>query len=146
MARRKNSLNIDFSAFSEYAEKLDKMGANLKEVFSDAMEDAASDVEKDTESAMASSNLPAKGQFSTGKTKESIIKDAKVSWHGTYGEIGLGFDKSKPGAGGFLITGTPKMQPDTALQDIYSRKKYETKIRKKIREYLQDEIEQRLGG
>ena len=146
MAKRKNSINIDFSCFATYAEKLDRLGANLQDVIGNAMEDAGKKVADDTEKAMAAGNLPAGGMYSTGATENSIIKDPKVEWHGSVGEIGLGFDKTKPGAGGFLITGTPKMRPDAALAEIYSGKRYENTIRKQIKSDLQREIDQRMGG
>lgn len=142
---RGNSLSIDFSCFEDYAEKLDKLGADLKKIIGDAMEQAAETVQDDVTEAMEASNLPAKGIYSNEETMESIIKDAKVDWKGNYGEIGLGFDKTKPGAGGFLITGTPKMRPNYKLEDIFARKKYSTKIRKQIEEELQAEIKS-LGG
>lgn len=146
MAARKRMIDINFACFGDYAEKLDLLGASLKEAFSNAMEQAAETVQEDTIDAMAKSNLPAGGKYSQGDTEESIIRDAKVIWHGSLGEIGLGFDKTRPGAGGFLITGTPKMRPNAALEDIYSRKKYEREIKKDIEEVLQDEINRRLGG
>lgn len=146
MAKRKSMLSIDFSNFSDYAEKLDELGADLKKVFADAMEQAAETVQEDTMDALDSANLPADGIYSKGITKEQVIKNAKVEWSGYVGEIGLGFDKSKPGAGGFLITGTPKMQPDYKLEDIFGRKKYENQIKKDIEEVLQDEIDRIMGG
>lgn len=146
MASRKKMLDIEFSGFSDYAEKLDNLGASLQKVFTDAMEQAAETVEYDTLDALNHAHLPAGGMYSTGKTEDSVIRDSKVDWRGSVGKIGLGFDKTKPGAGGFLITGTPKMRPDPALQDIYSKKKYERDIKKDIEEILQDEIERRMGG
>ena len=146
MAKRKSMISIDFSNCSDYAERLDQLGASLKDIFTDAMEQAAETVEFDTIDAMASANLPAGGKYSRGDTEASIIRGAKVVWHGSIGEIGLGFDKTKPGAGGFLITGTPKMRPDNALVRIYGRKAYETQIKKDIVEVLQDEIDRRMGG
>lgn len=146
MAKRKSMISIDFTNFDTYAEKLDKLGANLQKVFTDAMEQAAETVEYDTIEAMASANLPAKGKYSQGETEASIIRDAKVTWHGPVGVIGLGFDKTKPGAGGFLITGTPKMRPNYRLEDIYGRKKYENQLKKDIEEVLQDEIDRIMGG
>ena len=146
MAKRKSFISIDFSNFEDYAERLDNLGADLKAIFTDAMEQAAETVQDDTIEAMAKVNLPAGGKYSDGQTEASIIRDAKVNWQGSVGEIGLGFDKTKPGAGGFLITGTPKMQPNRALEDIYGRKKYENQLKKDIEEVLQDEIDQRMGG
>lgn len=146
MSARKRMIDIDFSCFGDYAEKLDNLGASLQEAFSNAMEQAAETVQEDTIEAMAKGNLPAGGKYSQGDTEAAIIRDAKVVWHGSVGEIDLGFDKTKPGAGGFLITGTPKMQPNRALEDIYGRKKYERQLKKDIEEVLQDEIDRKMGG
>lgn len=145
---RKKGLYIDFSNFEEYAEMLENLGADLKEIFESAMEQAAEDVQMDTVAAVADNNLPAGGRYH-GKnrdTEASIIRDPKVNWQGTVGEVGLGFDKTKSGAGGFLITGTPKMRPDYELEKIYGSKKYENDIKKQIEEHLQEEIDARRGG
>lgn len=146
MSARKRMIDINFACFGDYAEKLDNLGASLQEAFSKAMEQAAETVQEDTIEAMAKGNLPAGGKYSQGDTEAAIIRDAKVVWHGSVGEIGLGFDKTRPGAGGFLITGTPKMQPNRALEDIYGRKKYERDLKKDIEEVLQDEISKKMGG
>lgn len=146
MASRKNSLSIDFSNFAEYAERLDELNADLKEIFQDAMEQAAETVEWDIMDALADANLPALGKYSQGATEASVIRDAKVQWQGMLGEIPIGFDKTMPGAGGWLITGTPKMRPDYKLEDIFRRRSYEKKIMKQIEEHLQEEIDERLGG
>ena len=146
MAARGRMLSIDFSNFSEYAEKLDQLGANLQKVIGDAMDQAAETVQDDVIEAMNTANLPAGGKYSQGDTRSQIIKDAKTVWHGSQGEIGLGFDKTRPGAGGFLITGTPKMRPNYALEDIFSRKKYLTIINKQITEEFQDAIDEYMGG
>jgi hypothetical protein len=143
---RGGMLSIDFSAFADYAEKLDLLGANLQEVFGDAMDQAAETVQDDVKEATASANLPAKGKYSQGETMDSIIPNPRTIWHGSFGEIGLGFDKTQPGAGGFLITGTPRMRPDFELEDIFARKKYARKIREQIADQLQDEIETIMGG
>lgn len=143
---RGKMLAIDFSNFEDYIEKLDKLGADLKQVVGDAMEQAAETVQDDVIDAMAKGNLPAGGKYSQGETQASIIRDAKTVWHGSLGEIDLGFDKTRPGAGGFLITGTPKMRPNYKLEDIFSRKKYFKKIKDQIEEELQDAIDERMGG
>lgn len=143
--RRKNYISIDFSNFAEYAEKLDRLNADLKKIFGDAMEDAAKQVQEDTRKAVDNANLPAGGNYSDGETKASIIRDVTPKWSGYMGEVHLGFDKSKPGAGGFLITGTPKMAPDAALAEMYSGRKYQRQINKMIEEHLQKALDE-LGG
>lgn len=144
MAARKNSINIDFSVFSDYAEELDKLGADLKEIFTDVMEQEGETVAEDTKDAVQKGNLPAGGKYSQGDTERAIIAQPKVEWSGELGEMGLGFDKTLPGAGGFLITGTPKMQPVQELVDIYGRKSYERKMTEDIMDYLGAEIDDRL--
>lgn len=142
---RGGMLSMDFSAFDYLVEQLDNLGANLQEVIGTAMEQAAETVQEDTIEALGKANLPAKGAYSNGDTLNQVVRDAKTVWHGELGEIGLGFDKTALGAGGFLITGTPKMQPDYKLEDIFARKKYKKKIMDQIARELQDEIDTRLG-
>lgn len=144
--RRKNSISIDFSVFEDYAAELDDLGADLQKIFEDVMEQEAETVQEDTLEALDNANLPAQGEYSIGTTKKSVNEHPKVEWSGSIGEVGLGFDKTMPGAGGFLITGTPRMKPDQALVDIYGRKKYQKRIQDSIMDYLQAEIEDRLGS
>ena len=92
---------------------------------------------------MENQYLPAHGQFSTGETKRSIA-DPKVEWSGTLAEVGMGFDKTKDGAGGFLITGTPKMKPNAKLEDIYVRKKYMSNVQKQMQEIVSEEIKKAM--
>lgn len=144
MAKRKSMLSIDFNNFSDYAERLDNLGADLKKVFTEVMEETAKKVQEDTKEAVEKSNLPAKGKYSQGDTERSIIQEPKVQWSGSVGELPLGFDKTKPGAGTWLTTGTPKMRPDQALQEIYGQKKYENQLNRDIRKRLQEEVD-KLG-
>ena len=145
MAARKSAISIDFGVFEDLAAQLEKLGANMQETFSEVMEKEGKKVADDTKAAMAKSNLPAGGKFSQGETEKTIIMNPKVEWSGSLGEMGLGFDKTQPGAGGFLITGTPKMKPDYALEKIYGQKRYESNMKKEMMQGLQKEIDKRLG-
>lgn len=144
LARRKLG-RIDYRQFEALAEELQELGADLQAVIGSAMEDAARDISAKTEQAMASSNLPAKGKYSTGATEAAIYQDPKMKWSGSTGSIGFGFEHDKPNAGKWLITGTPRMEPDAALAAIYASDKYKTAVVKQIKEALQKEIS-RLGG
>jgi hypothetical protein len=143
--KRKNYIDIDFSAFERYAEQLEQLEADLKPAFSEAMEEAGLKVAQDTRAAVQAANLPATGKYSDGATRESIITNPKVTWSGDLGELPLGFDKTKPGSGGWLITGTPFMRPDYALEKIYGSKGYERQIRNLIEKKLQETIDKRMG-
>lgn len=144
MAKRKNFIKIEGSAFADYAEKLDKLGADLKKIFDESLIKAGTKVQADVREAVAPQNLPARGAYSTGDTEASVL-EPKVIWAGSVGELPLGFDKTKPGAGGFLITGTPRMAPDYALTKIFTQKSYETNIKKEIEADLQAEIDRIMG-
>ena len=54
--RRKNYIDVDFSNFADFAEKLDRLNADLKQIFGDAMERAAERVQEDTREAVEASN------------------------------------------------------------------------------------------
>ena len=142
----KNLLKLDVSGFEEYIQKLEKLEADIKPIVSDALNQAGETVTDDTFDAVSDSNLPRGGEYSTGKTRESIIKNPRVKCSGTTAEIGVGFDFNKPGAGGYLITGTPRMAPEKALNRIYKSKKYMKDIQKDMIDIFQDEISRRMGG
>lgn len=149
MAKRGNSIYLEGglknNPFAKYAEEIDKLNGDLKKIITDALEQAGETIEYDTRDAVAKANLPASGKYSKGKTEQSIITNPKVNWSGSVAELPVGFDKSKPGAGGFLITGTPRMQPDYALEKIYVQKRYVNQIQKDIAKVLEDEVS-RLKG
>ena len=142
---KKNTLNLELSGFNELVTKLEGMNGNVHKVVTDALMQAAETIEEDTHDAVKKSNLPAKGKYSTGDTEKAIAKPS-VTWSGTVAEVGVGFDYSKNGAGGFLITGTPRMQPERELQKMYKQKKYMKAIQQDMEEVVQDEISRVMEG
>lgn len=150
--RRGNSLHkngmfsIDFNGFADYAEKIDLLGGDLKQIFTEALEDAFETVQADTLAAIDDAYLPAEGEYSQGDTADSVIDDKRVHWSGSVGEISLGFDKTKKGAGGWLITGTPRMKPDAKLAAIYDSKGYMKRLSYQIEKVFQAEVKRLMGG
>ena len=144
MAKRKQFISLEYGAFDSYIERLRAVEADVEKVVAGAMEKAAEKVQQDTIKALEKSHLPAKGKYSQGDTEESVVRDLKPTVTRQYVEVKLGFDKTRPGAGGFLITGTPKMQPDRALAQIYGSRKYQTDITNQIKEDLDKAIKERM--
>ena len=138
MAR--NTMKLDVGGFEELAMKLKKLGGDVQSVVTDALEQAGDTIEWDTKEAVAKAHLPAKGKYSKGDTEKSIVSQPKVTWSGGVASIGVGFDYGKDGAGGYLITGTPRMKPDQALLRMYKRKKYMAKISAEMQEIVVDAI------
>ena len=142
----RNGFSIDWSAFEDFAEQLDGLGADLKEIFTDVMEMEAETVQEDTKEATAKAFLPAHGIYSQEDTIKAVVQFPKATWAGTLGSIGMGFDKTKPNAGTFLITGTPRMQPDYKLEDIFVRKKYLKGMISDINDYFVDALDRAVKG
>ena len=142
----KNLLKLDVSGFEEYIQKLEKLEADVKPIVEDALNQAGETITDDTFDGVSKSNLPRGGEYCTGETERSTIKNPRVKWAGTTADIGGGCDFNKPGAGGYLITGTPRMAADEALNKIYKSKKYMKDIQKDMIDIFQDEISRRMGG
>ena len=142
MAR--NTLKLDTKGFEDLVRRFEKLGGNAKEIVGEALERAGDKIEKDTIAAVQRKNLPQKGKFSKGNTERSIVRDSKTTWSGTMAEIGVGFDYSKPGAGGYLITGTPRMQPDRELHKMYKQKAYMRQIQNKMMETVSEKITEEM--
>lgn len=144
----RTTLKLDTSAFDDFAEKLDRLGADLKPIFDDALTQAAETITEDTLEAVKDQYLPAHGDYhhEGHPTEKSIIRNPHVKWSGMMGEVAVGFDYDKPGAGGYLITGTPRMDPDRELNRIYKGKRYMTEIKKDMIEIFQDAIDDHMGG
>lgn len=142
MAR--NTLKLDTSGFEDLVRRFEKLGGDAKEIVNKALERAGDKIEKDTIAAVQRKNLPQKGKFSKGNTEKSIVRDSKTTWSGTLAEIGVGFDYSKPGAGGYLITGTPRMQPDRELHKMYKQKAYMRQIQNEMMETVSERITEEM--
>ncbi len=142
----RNTLKLDTSGFEDMIDRLKKLGGDVQKAVTDALEQAGETITEDTRDAVTAPNLPAGGKYSKGYTADSII-DPKVIWiGGTQAEMGVGFDYAKKGAGGFLITGTPRMRPDYALQKMYKQKTYMRKIQQDMIDVVEDYITDAMGG
>lgn len=144
MAR--NTLKLDTKGLEPLIKKLDSIGGDVKGAVNTALTKAAQTIAESTENAISTANLPAGGKYSKGTTKESIIRDAQVKWDGDTAWVPVGFDFSKPGAGGFLITGTPRMKPDYELNKIYKQKRYMNLIQKGMEEIILNSIVEKMEG
>ncbi len=136
MAR--NTLKLDTSGFVGMLRRLERLGGNVKKAVDEALGTAAEKIKEDTLKALDPQFLPAGGKYSKSpsKTKASVVTDTRVRWEGNTGWVPVGFDFAKPGAGGFLITGTPKMRPDPELHRMYRQKKYMQEIQEQMNDTI----------
>lgn len=142
----RNILKLDTSGLEWYLAKLDTVGGNVKKTTSVALKKAAVKIQNDTVKALAPGNLPAGGKYSTGKTNASVIHFPSVEWEGLVAWVPVGFDFGAPGAGGFLIAGTPRMKPDAALRKMYKGKGYMNELKELMAEEIFNEMTRIMEG
>lgn len=143
------TMRLDFEGFNELVTKFEGMGGDVKRVVTESLEDIGQKIGRDTEKAVQKGNLPAKGKFSHGATKESIVQNPKATSLGSYLiSIGVGFDFEKEGAGGYLIKGyyqnfhgTPRhMDRVNELYRMYEGKKYMRDLQTRMQDNVAKEI------
>lgn len=139
----KNQFRIDTSGMESLLMKLQRMEhATARETVDAVLQPLAEKINADTRNALAPQFLPAHGKYSKNpsKTAASIETDTSVRWEGMTAWIPVGFDFNKPGAGGYLISGTPRMAPDRELRRMYRQKAYMNGIQKELWDALVERI------
>ena len=142
--KNRNTLTLITKGFDEYIIKLRELEREVQPIVEKALDKGAKMITEDTFNALEDSYLPAQGEYSTGETLDSLILDPRTKWSGMMAEMNVGFDITKPGAGGLLITGTPKMAPDRELNRIYRDRKYANSVKKEMRKVVNEELEKRM--
>ena len=113
-------LRLEFAGFEEMAERLDKLGGDLKKTTEKALIETHKLLTPKVEEAFKRHDV----KYSHD-TMKSLKKDPKVEWNGSTAEIGVGFKISEGGFPSiFIMYGTPRMQPDKKVYNsIYGNKK-----------------------
>ncbi len=139
-AKERKTLRLDTSGMERLISKMQNIGIDVRPVVEKALTEAGEKISRDTLNALSDANLPAHGKYhgKERETEQSVIRDAQVTWEGSVAWIPVGFDFSKPGAGGYLISGTPKMRPDMELNRMYKGKKYMKGIQDEMYKTVED--------
>ena len=127
-------------------EEMNSLSDDARPIVTELFEEIGKAIADETGEAVQKAHLPAGGRFSQGETERSIIEHPNVTWHGFIAEMNIGFDYSKQGAGGFLITGTPRMRPDRALEKIYVQKAAIQRRKNEIVKKFYDRLMDMRGG
>ena len=142
----KTKLSINFDAFSEYAKKLEEVGANIKKITEECLTEAAEYVNDNLEKDI-------KPHRRTGRTEKSLRRNAKVKWQGTTASIDVGFDIAEGGlASIFLMKGTPRHEPNhpgtkqdkRLYNDVYGAAT-QRQIQEMQEKHLQEALETIMG-
>lgn len=144
----RNRVVCDFSGFRDYMARLDELGNDdaMKRGVEAGLKASKQYVNTEVNKAIAKSNLPAHGKYSTGSTKDSLDKNFNVDWEGLQGVIKVGFDFSKSGMTSiFLMYGTPKMPPIQGLYDAIYGTRTKSKIKRLQKEAINEVIRREMG-
>ena len=122
-------MRLEFTGFEEMAERLDKLGGDLKKTTEKALTETHKLLTPKVEEAFKRHDV----KYSHA-TMKSLKKDPKVEWSGSVAAIGVGFKISEGGFPSiFIMYGTPRMQPDKKLYNaIYGNKKKVRELQERI--------------
>ena len=139
MAR--NQIVLDTAGMDQLLMRLARVEhESSPEVVAAAMAEIAGQIDADTAAAVQPGNLPAGGEYSQGETAASVITDTSVRWDGMTAWLPIGFDFGSPGAGGYLISGTPRMRPVSRLRQMLRQKKYMAEMHERLWKIINDHI------
>ena len=152
MAR--NKIGLQFEGWEETIAKLNELsgGKDTAVAVAHALMDSKEYVNKQIEKTMVKANLPAKGKYSFGDTKESIDTDMTVVWEALTGSIKVGFDFSKSGPKsiflmyGTKVHGTPRMSPVKGLKNAIYGAKTQKEVAKIQAEIINRYIKEVMEG
>lgn len=127
-------MELVFDGFAGLAEKIDRMGGNMKSAVDEALLKAQKIVQDNLKEAVAPYAKKGGGQkgYATGKMYRAIINDRQVYWAGDTATVNVGFDLETPGGfhSIFVMYGTPKMSKDTKIYNAIRGKSVQDEISK----------------
>ena len=122
-------MRLEFDGFDDVLRKLSNLDADTKNIAENALRKTHELVTDKAERGMDDTNLPAKGQYSTGDTLRSLKRNADIEWNGAIGSVPVGFDIKRGGLVSiFLMYGTPKMKKDQALYNAFKSAKTKKEV------------------
>lgn len=133
-------MKIDFKGFKEYAERLDKLGGDLKKTTEKALNESFEIITPQAKTEIKPHHL-------SGDTEKSLRTTPVIEWNGDRAYLPVGFDIKSGGlASIFLMYGTPRMTPDKGLYDAFFGNATRKKLRQTQEKIFYDAIEKQLTG
>lgn len=144
---KKSRFGIQVEGFDELMAKLDKIGGSpaMKKGVDEALIKSKEYITNELDKAMT--RLPAKGKYSTGRTKKSLDKTNKTEWSGMMASTKVGFNLKESGLTSiYLMYGTPKMKPVKGLKSAVYGTKAKKEVTKIQSEAINKVINDIMGG
>lgn len=134
-------MSVTFDGFADMAERLDRMGGDLRKAANEALE-ATQDV---TAQNLATAAAPyahkgggLKG-YATGAMYRTIERDNRIAWGGSVATVDAGFDLKADGGfhSIFVMYGTPRMSKDVRVYNAIKGARTRADIAKRQKEIMQ---------
>ena len=139
-------ISLEFHGFNEVLKKLNKLEADTKSIAEEALTKTFDIVTDKAEAAVATSNLPRGGVYSTGRTMASLRRTPEITWNGTEGTVRVGFNIKKGGLPTiFMMYGTPRYMKVQAVYDAFYGTQTEGEITNVQKEIFYRELERLIG-
>lgn len=136
-----SSFGIDFEGYSDMLQQLRSIEGKAKETVEKALIETQKYIAGQADKYTNNNNLPAKGKYSTGETKEAIINDGVVTWAMDVATVETGFDLKNTLAPLYLMVGTPTMPPAKGLQSNVKGTKAKNEVKKLQERIFTEEME-----
>lgn len=142
-----SKFKLDFEGMEKLAKRLEEINLSVQETAEEALKKTHTHVTNKIENAMESSRY----DFNrTGKTKNTLQRDAKIEWEGSKASVAVGFDIAGGGLPsiflmhGTTVYGTPRVAPDKGFYNAV----FGAKTQKEIADLQQNVFIQKIieGG
>ena len=129
---KKSKFAFNFKEFADLAERIENMGGNLEKACEEALIATHDLITPNLSSGIAR-------HVDTGETKGSLERKPRIVWVNPHkAQVNIGFNLTEGGWPSiFLMWGTPKMAPDTALKNAAFGPKIRREVAKVQRETLE---------
>lgn len=129
---KKSKFAFNFKEFADLAERIENMGGNLEKACEEALIATHELITPKLSSGIAR-------HVDTGETKGSLERKPRIVWvNPLKSQVNIGFNLTEGGWPSiFLMWGTPKMAPDTALKNAAFGPKIRREVAKVQRETLE---------
>ena len=132
---KKSKFAFNFKEFSDLAERIENMGGSLEKACEDALLATHDLITPQLSTGIAR-------HVDTGVTQGSLEEAPRVVWLSpTKAQVNIGFNLAEGGWPSiFLMWGTPKMAPDTALKNAAFGPKVKREVAAIQRKVLEDVV------
>lgn len=134
-----SKMKLEFDGFNEVMERLKNLDGNVRQTSEKALKETHRIVTAKAEEAI-------RPHKRSGRTEQSLQRQAKVNWQGSLGTVDVGFDIEHGGLPSiFLMYGTPRMKKDQKVYNAFFGKATLKEVFLRQEEVFYNEI-RKLGG